>query len=537
MMALRYGEDIVVIDSGLMFPEPEMLGIDIVIPDISFLVENRPKVKAILLTHAHEDHIGALPFVLDELPVPVYGSEFTLAMVESRLSEHGMLDVSPRHVVKPGEPFKVGPFEIEYIHVTHSIVGACSIAVTTPAGVVIHTGDFKIDPTPSDNRPFNLHRFAEFGQKGVLALLSDSTNVDRRGHTESELAVREGLDEVFRAVGKGRIFLCCFTSSVHRIQLAVDLAAEYGRKVCFLGRSMENTTEIAHRLGYLRIPDGILIRQQDLRSFPREKVCIVISGSQAEPMSALARVAVNNHKTAEVSEGDTVVLSSRMIPGNEKDIYRMINNLFKRGANVVYERESWPPVHVSGHASQEELKLMITLTRPRHFIPVHGEFRQLSLHAQVARSLRIPGLEAHVAEDGEILEVSQKGMVRAGTVPSGRVFIDSGSLEEVTEEVTVRDRRHISEDGIVLPVVAINKLNGKVQREPEIITSGFISPELANGLLGKAREVVQRTIDGSNVEETADWNMIKDKIRRDLKKFLQQQTNKRPLILPVILEV
>jgi ribonuclease J len=300
---------------------------------------------------------------------------------------------------------------------------------------------------------------------------------------------------------------------------------------------MENTTEIAHRLGYLRIPDGILIRQQDLRSFPREKVCIVISGSQAEPMSALARVAVNNHKTAEVSEGDTVVLSSRMIPGNEKDIYRMINNLFKRGANVVYERESWPPVHVSGHASQEELKLMITLTRPRHFIPVHGEFRQLSLHAQVARSLRIPGLEAHVAEDGEILEVSQKGMVRAGTVPSGRVFIDSGSLEEVTEEVTVRDRRHISEDGIVLPVVAINKLNGKVQREPEIITSGFISPEMANGLLGKAREVVQRTIDGSNVEETADWNMIKDKIRRDLKKFLQQQTNKRPLILPVILEV
>ena len=300
---------------------------------------------------------------------------------------------------------------------------------------------------------------------------------------------------------------------------------------------MENTTEIAHRLGYLRVPDGILIRQQDLRSFPRERVCIVISGSQAEPMSALARAAVNNHKSAQVDEGDTVVLSSRMIPGNEKAIFRMVNHLFKRGAQVIYETEAYPPVHVSGHASQEELKLLITLVKPRHFIPVHGEFRQLSLHAQLARSLRIPKLEAHVAEDGEILEVSTAGLRRRGTVPCGRVCIDSGSLDEVTEEIIVRDRRHISEDGIVLPVVAINKLTGRIQNVPQIVTSGFISPELANGILGKARDVVQRTVESSNTEESGDWSVIKDKIRRDLKRFLQQQTNKRPLILPVILEI
>ncbi|MGH9518268.1 MAG: ribonuclease J, partial [Terriglobales bacterium] len=365
---------------------------------------------------------------------------------------------------------------------------------------------------------------------------SDSTNVDRRGYTPSELAVRDRFDEVFANASEGRIFVCCFTSSIHRIQLAVDMAAKYGRKVCFLGRSMENNTEIAHRLDFLRLPDGILIRPQDLRNFPRDKVAVVISGSQAEPMSALARASVNNHKFAVIAAGDTVVLSSRIIPGNERAIYRMINHLFKRGSRVIYE-ESHPPVHVSGHASQEELKLLINLVRPRHFIPVHGEFRQLSLHAALARSLRIPGLEAHIAEDGEILEMDRAGLYRSGLAATGRVFIDSGSLDEVAEDLIVRDRRHIAEDGIVLPILAINKATGQTQNEPEIVTSGFVSPILADGLLARARQVVRESVANAGPEESGDWSLIKERIRRDLRKYLQAQTNKRPLILPVILEV
>lgn len=537
MMAIRCGEDMVVVDCGLMFPEPELLGIDIVVPDTSFLVEHRAQLRALLLTHAHEDHIGALPFVIEDLNVPIYGTAFTLAMVESKLGEHGLLESTRREVVRPLEPFRVGGFSIEYIHVTHSIVGACAIAITTPAGIVIHTGDFKIDATPTDNQPFDLHTFAAYGKRGVLALLSDSTNVDRRGYTPSELAVRDRFDDVFANAGEGRIYVCCFTSSIHRIQLAVDMAAEYGRKVCFLGRSMENNTEIAHRLDFLHLPDGILIRPQDLRTFPRERVAVVISGSQAEPMSALARASVNNHKFAEIGAGDTVVLSSRIIPGNEKAIYRMINHLFKRGARVIYENEGGSPVHVSGHASQEELKLLINLVRPRHFIPVHGEFRQLSLHAELARSLRIAGLEAHVAENGEILELDRQGLYRTGLAATGRVFIDSGSLDEVAEDLIVRDRRHIAEDGIVLPILAINKATGQTQNEPEIVTSGFVSPILADGLLARARQLVRESVANAGPEESGDWSLIKERIRRDLRKYLQAQTNKRPLILPVILEI
>ncbi len=468
--------------------------------------------------------------------MPVYGTEFTLAMVEARLEEHDMLEETQRIAVRPGEPFQLGPFSVEYIHVTHSIVGACAIALTTPGGIVLHTGDFKIDPTPTDNTPFDLHKFADYGRRGVLALLSDSTNVERRGYTGSELAVRPRFEEVF-ARAAGRIFVCCFTSSIHRIQLALDLALETGRKVCFLGRSMERNTEIAHSLGFLHIPDGLLLRQQDLRDAPRERVVVVISGSQAEPASALARVAVNSHRAVEVSPGDTVVLSSRIIPGNEKAIFRMIDHLYRRGAQVVYDTGEGPPVHVSGHASQEELKLLISLVRPRHFIPIHGEFRQLYQHAELARSLRLPHLQAHQVEDGEVLELAPQELARTGTVPVGRVLIDGGSLDELAEDVVIRDRRHIAEDGIVLPIVAISKATGKLQNDPEIVTSGFVSPEMANGLLARARDMVRESMAAANVEERGDWSLIKETIRHDLKRFLQKQTNKRPLILPVILEV
>jgi ribonuclease J len=536
MMAVRFADEMVVIDAGLMFPEPELPGVDIVIPDATFLRENRRQLRAILLTHAHEDHIGALPWILEEFDdIPIYGTEYTLAVVETRLREHGLLEDTVRQVVKPSEIFNIGPFSVEYIHVTHSIVGACAIALSTPAGVVIHSGDFKIDPTPTDNNPFDLHKFADYGRRGVLALLCDSTNVERRGYTGSELAVRDRFDEIFNSA-TGRIFVCCFTSSIHRIELTLDLAREYDRKVAFVGRSMENHTEIAHRLGYLHIDDGRLLRPQDIRSYPREKCCILISGSQAEPASSLARAAVDDHKLVEISAGDTVILSSRIIPGNEKAIFRMINHLFRRGAHVIYNTESYPPVHVSGHASQEEVKLLINLVRPRIYIPIHGEYRQLFLNAELARSVRIPGLEAHLVEDGTIVELGSNGLRHAGTVQVGRVLIDRGSADEVIEQTVVRDRRHLAADGIVLPVVALDKQTGRLQKPPEIISSGFIDPQ-ADGLMERARAVVERAIEESNLEERGDWSLMKEKVRQELKRYLQREINKRPLIVPVIVEI
>ncbi|HTC93677.1 MAG TPA: ribonuclease J [Terriglobales bacterium] len=538
-MALRWQDDIIVIDAGLMFPESELLGVDIVVPDITYLIENRDKVRAIVLTHGHEDHIGGLPWVLSELNLPVYGTEFTLAYVEDRLEEHGLLENAKLHTIEAGKRFQIGPFTIHPIQVTHSLVDCVALAIHTPIGVIIHTGDFKVDPTPTDNRLFDLHAFAEYGKEGVLALLQDSTNVERPGYTPSERAVRRKFDEVFTRAER-RIFISCFSSSIHRIKLAFELAHEYRRKVALVGRSMTNSSEIAEDLGYIEIPNGVLIHPGDLRNYPPEKVCVLISGTQGEPMSALSRAAVDNHKHARIEPGDTVVLSSRIIPGNEKSIYRMIDHIFRREAHVVYEDGSTPPVHVSGHASQEELKLIINLVKPRYFIPIHGEYRQLRRHGELAATMHGAVGQVMQIESGDILEIDELGARKAGRVTVGRVCIDSGSMTDVVEDLVIRDRRHLGEDGIVLPIIAINKLSGRVEATPEIVMRGFAGAGgLAeeDGFLDQARTIVMKTLEESSAEEKADYGVIKEKIRQDLKRYINKNTARRPLIMPVILEI
>lgn len=534
-MALRYGDDIIVIDAGMMFPESELLGVDIVTPDFSYLEQHAEMVRGLVLTHGHEDHIGGVPFLLSQLNVPVYGTDFTLALVEHRLEEHELLDKARLNAVKPGDRIVLGPFEIEFIRVTHSIVSAVALAITTPLGVVIHTGDFKVDPTPTDNELFDLHTLAAYGKRGVLLLLSDSTNVDRPGYTESERAVRPRFEELFSR-SERRLIISCFSSSIHRLQQILDLAEEYGRKVAFLGRSVLNVTEIAHNLGLLSIPDSTLLRPQDIMQMPPNKVAVVVSGTQGEPMSALSRVAVDNHKHLYIQKGDTVVLSSRIIPGNEKPIYRMMNHIARRGAELVYGSMR-PPVHVSGHASEEELKLVLNLVRPRYFIPIHGEYRHLSRHAQLAQHLRFAGLEeTFVLETGETLEIDVHGARRGENITVGRVCIDSGSLDDVVEDIIIRDRRHLSEDGFVLPIIAINKHTGRSEGLPEMVSRGFVAGDNA-AILQDARAVVARTLETSTPEERGDWGVMQEKIRTDLKRFLSKETQRRPLIMPVILEV
>jgi ribonuclease J len=536
MTAIRYGEDIIVVDCGMMFPDAELLGVDLVMPDLTFLKENQAQVRAVILTHGHEDHIGAVPYFLSEIDVPVYGTAFTLALVERRLEEY-TLDQEPRLIkVKPKQAIGIGPFKIEFIHVTHSIVSAVALAITTPLGVIIHTGDFKVDPTPTDNELFDLHTLADYGKRGVLLLLSDSTNSDRPGYTESERAVKPRMEEIFSR-SENRIIVSCFSSSIHRIQLVLDLAEEYGRRVAVIGRSMVSVTEIAHSQGLLSIPDGILLRPQDVMGLPREKVAILVSGTQGEPMSALSRVAVDNHKHISVDKGDTVVMSSRIIPGNEKAIFRMIDHMSRRGADVMYGTMN-PPLHVSGHGSVEEMKLVLNLVRPRYFMPIHGEFRQLSKHAKLAEHLRFAGLEeTFIMDMGDVLEFDHHGARKAGKVTVGHVCIDSGSVDDVVQDMVIRDRRLLSEDGIVLPIIAINRSTGRLESPPEIVMRGFQVGDDGAAFLEAARQLVVKTLEGSNHEEKTDWGVMKEKIRADLKRYIVKETSKRPLIMPVILEV
>lgn len=533
-MALEYGDDILVIDAGMMFPDQELLGVDIVTPDFSYLIDNKAKVRGLVLTHGHEDHIGGVPFLLADLDLPIYGTPFTLALVERRLEEHAMDARLQR--VEAGDKITLGCFQVEFFQVTHSMPACVGLAITTPVGAIIHTGDFKIDPTPTDGKTMDLHTLAEYGKRGVLLLMSDSTNVDRKGSTESERAVKPKLEEIFLKTQR-RLVVSCFSSSIPRIQQVLDLAAAYGRKVALIGRSMVSTTEIAHSLGHLHIPDGLLLRPQDAMDVPPKKVCIVISGTQGEPMSALSRMAVDTHKHVSVEPGDTVVVSARMIPGNEKAIGRMLNHFARRGAEIV-AGSTQPPIHVSGHASQEELKMLLQLVRPKYFVPLHGEYRQLAAHAKLAEQVLGSQLEkAFVLDTGDTLLIDKLGARKGDRVTVGHVCIDSGSLDEVVENEVIRDRRHLAEDGFVLPIVAINKNSGAAEGLPEIVSRGFVSFDDASTLMEDARGVVLRTIQAVNAEERADLGMLQEKIRVDLKRFLNKQTQRRPLIAPVIIEV
>jgi ribonuclease J len=530
-LAIRWEDDIIVIDAGLMFPESELLGVDIVVPDISYLVENKQRVRAIILTHGHEDHIGGLPWILSELKVPVYATEFTLAYVEGKLEEHGLLDETELVEIAPKEKFTLGPFTIEPIRVTHSLVDCVALAIETPAGVVIHTGDFKIDLSPLDAHAFDLHTFAEYGKRGVLALLQDSTNVERSGYTPSERAVIPRLDEVFSQTKK-KLFFTCFSSSIYRMRIAMELARKHGRKVAIIGRSMMESSEIAQDLGYIEIPPGLVIQPGQMRDYAPDQLMILISGTQGEPMSALSRAAVDNHKHAHIDTGDTVVLSSRIIPGNEKSIFRVIDHLCRREAIVICDDGASGLIHVSGHGSQEELRLLINLVRPKFFIPVHGDYRNLQKHARVAMET---GAVEHaiVIEDGDVLELDKDDARKKDKVTAGRVLIDSGSSIDVVEDLVIRDRRILSEDGIVLAVLAINKRTGKVEQAPEVVMRGFGGADITE----QARELVMKTLDGLTTEQKSDYGMVKEKVRADLKRLIQKTTGRRPMIMPVILEI
>jgi ribonuclease J len=532
-LALRFNDDIVVIDAGLMFPEEELLGVDIVVPDISFLIENRAKVRGIILTHGHEDHIGGLPWILSELNVPVYGTEFTLAYVEGKLEEHRLLDDAELIEILPGRRVTLGAFSIMPIRVTHSLVDCVALAIHTPVGIVLHTGDFKIDLSSPDGHPFDLQAFADLGKVGVLCLLQDSTNVDRPGFTPSEKAVIPRLDDIFSSTRK-KIFFSCFSSSIHRIRIAMELAHKHGRKVALIGRSIDNSTEIAQDLGYIDPPQGLIIHPGQMRDFPSDKLCILISGTQGEPMSALSRAAVDNHKFAKIDPGDTVLLSSRIIPGNEKAIYRVIDHLERRDAKVIHDDGTHGLIHVSGHGSQEELRLMISLVRPKFFIPIHGDFRHLKRHAELAAATGIPE-KVLLLEDGDVLTLDKDTAQKTGKVTTGRVCIDNNSTADVVDDTVIRDRKHIGEDGVFLPIIAINKRTGQVEGLPEITTRGFAADD--PDLLRNARDIVIRTLEQSSPEERRDYGVMKDKIRGDLKRFIQKNANRRPLIMPIILEL
>jgi ribonuclease J len=533
MLALTWGETTIVVDAGVMFPDPELLGVDRIIPDLTYL-QQKGRVAALVLTHGHEDHIGGVAHAVPLVDGPVYGTPLTLALVAPKLEEHG-IEGTQLVPVRPRDRVAVGPFSIEFIRVTHSMPDCVALAIHTPAGVIVHTGDFKIDQTPIDGEHFDIHRFAALGSEGVLALFADSTNIDRRGFTGSELEVVEAFEEIFTSA-RGKLIVAAFASSIYRMQILVDLAAQFDRKIAFVGRGMMQNSEIALRLGHLRIPAGMQIRDSEVGSYPAQDILCLSTGTQGEPASALSRIAIDDHRHVKVGEDDTVVISARSIPGNEKAIGRVINHLGRRGADVIHE--GIKHVHVSGHGSEEELKLMLSLVKPRFFIPVHGEYRQLSQHARVARRVFAganPPPAILLAENGDVIVFDEAGGRIAGKATVGRVLIDDTRTGEVGDEV-LRDRRHLAEDGLVVPVVAINKQTGALEGVPEIITRGFVMED-SQALLADGARLLSDVVAQTSLEERTDQGLIKEKLRVELRRFFRKRSGRRPFVLPVIMEI
>jgi len=533
MTVIQYNKEILLIDSGLAFPEEEMLGIDIVIPDISYLIENKDRIKGIVLTHGHEDHIGALPYVLQQINAPIFGTKLTLGLVEGKLKEAKLKNNISLNVIKPPATIKIGSFLVDFIRVNHSIPDSIGLGIHTPMGIICHTGDFKLDQTPVDGQKADLSKFAELGSKGVLLMMSDSTNSEREGYTMSEKVVGQTIEDIFR-VTKGRIIVATFASNIHRIQQIFDAACKFNKKVAVVGRSMVNVVNTALELGYLSIPKDIFMELDEISKLPKEKVVIITTGSQGEPMSALTRMAMSEHKKVEIVTGDTVLISASPIPGNEKFVGRTIDRLFKQGAEVIYEAISG--VHVSGHASQEELKLMLNLVRPKYFVPVHGEYRHLVHHAQLASQVGIPEENIFILENGRVLDITSDSAKMAGRVTAGKVLVDGLGVGDVGN-IVLRDRKQLSQDGILIVVVTIDKESTEVIAGPDIISRGFVYVRESEELMEQSREKVRLALKKCQQEGISEWSAIKSQVREALGKFLFEQTRRRPMILPIIMEV
>ena len=532
MMAVECGDDIVVIDAGLMFPEEEMPGVDLVIPDITYLIENRDRVRAIVVTHGHEDHTGALPYVLPKLGVPIYATRLTQGLISVKLKEHHLLEDATLNTIKAGEEVTIGCFRLEFFHVCHSIPDGVGIALHTPAGLIVHTGDFKFDQTPVDNRLTDFASLARLGGDDVLALLSDSTNAERPGYTPSERQVGEMFDRVFLRA-PGRVIVATFASNISRIQQVVDVAVRYDRRVAVIGRSMTENVRMARELGYLDMPDGVLIRVEEAARLPRNRVAIITTGSQGEPTSALTRMANGESRQLRIEEGDTVVISATPIPGNEESVNHTVDNLFRHGADVVYD--ALTNVHVSGHGAQEDERMMLNLLRPRYFVPIHGEYRHLRLHAKTAAELGIPESDIFILENGQILELSQHSAKVSGRVPAGYVLVDGIGVGDVGQ-VVLRDRRLLSQDGVVIVTVTVDKQTGQLVGPPDIVSRGFIYEPDSEGLLDKARDRVSTAME-EGTRSSAERAFISAKIKETLGRLLYELTHRRPMILPVITEV